>query len=92
MTPSLSLKLMPTMLILLSTISACGGGGTTAATYAVGGTVAGLSGTNLVLELNGTEKLPVSKNGSFSFTTRLQAGAAFQATVLAQPDSSAALR
>ena len=44
-----------------------------AATYSVGGTVSGLSGT-VVLQDNGGNDLSVSANGPFTFSTALAAG------------------
>ncbi|MEO7430445.1 MAG: hypothetical protein ABIR62_00060 [Dokdonella sp.] len=59
------------------------------ATYTVGGNVSGLVGTGLVLKLNGSENLPVSTNGSFTFATALANGAPYAVTVGAQPGSPA---
>ena len=46
---------------------------TNAATYTVGGTVSGLSGT-VVLQDNGGDDLSVTANGSFTFATRWPPG------------------
>ena len=56
-------------------------------TYTVGGTVSGLTGTGLVLRLNGGGDLPVSANGSFAFSTALATGTAYAVTVATQPSS-----
>ena len=61
--------------------------GSTTQEYAVGGSVVGLAGTGLVLSLNNSERLPVSANGAFSFSTRLAQGAAVGITVLALPSN-----
>ena len=54
--------------------------------FAVGGTVAGILGTGLVLRDNGGDDL-TAPNGatSFVFPTKLASGAAFAVTVLTQP-------
>ena len=54
-------------------------------TYAIGGGVAGLAGTGLVLQNNGGNDLPVTENGAFAFGTSVASGAAYAVTVLAQP-------
>ncbi len=53
-------------------------------TYAVGGSVTGLSGT-LVLQDNGGDDLSVSANGPFAFATKLASGAAYAVTVKTNP-------
>lgn len=53
--------------------------------HAVGGTVAGLSGRGLVLQLNGGEELVVGVNGRFTFPAKLAKGAAFGVTIKSQP-------
>ena len=53
-------------------------------TYSVGGTVSGLSGT-VVLENNGGNDLSTSANGSFTFSTLLAQGAAYNVTVKTNP-------
>jgi hypothetical protein len=55
-----------------------------AATYSVGGTVSGLSGT-VVLQDNGSDTLSVTANGSFTFATKLAGGAAYAVTVQTNP-------
>ena len=54
------------------------------ATYSVGGSVSGLSGT-VVLQDNGGDTLSVSANGSFTFATQLPGGATYNVTVQANP-------
>ena len=67
----------------------CGSGKSTppsAATYTIGGTVGGLTGTGLVLQDNGGNNLTVSANAtSFTFTTAVTSGGAYSVTVLSQP-------
>jgi hypothetical protein len=53
----------------------------------IGGTVGGLSGGGLVLQNNGADNLTVSSNGAFSFATTLDAGSAYNVTILTQPSS-----
>lgn len=53
--------------------------------FTVSGTVAGLDGNGLVLQLNGGNNLAVSNNGSFTFNTRLADDAAYAVAVLTQP-------
>jgi hypothetical protein len=53
-------------------------------TFALGGTVNGLLGTNLELN-NGGDNLPVSANGAFQFPTRLASGSTFNVSVRTQP-------
>ena len=55
-----------------------------AATYRVGGTVSGLSGT-VVLQDNGGDDLSVSASGGFTFATALSAGSAYNVTVKTSP-------
>jgi hypothetical protein len=54
-------------------------------TYTVGGTVAGLAGTGLVLQDNLGSNLSVSANGTFAFATPIASGATYSATVLTNP-------
>jgi len=53
--------------------------------YTVGGTVAGLAGTGLVLQNNGGNDRAISANGAFTFSAALANGAAYSVTVLTQP-------
>src|SRR5262245_29999180 len=62
--------------------AALGGGG--GATYTVGGSVSGLSGT-VVLQDNGGDNLTVTANGTFTFATALAPGAAYNVTVKTNP-------
>jgi hypothetical protein len=58
------------------------------ASYTLSGTVAGLSGTGLVLSNSGVN-LPVSSGTTFAFAQPLNAGAAYAVTVATQPSSPA---
>lgn len=87
------------LLVAVTTLVACGGGGGTAGdagpaptnpapgtSFSVGGTVSGLgSGRNLVLRNNGGNDLTVSANGSFTFPAALNSGSAYAVTVQTQP-------
>src|SRR5215472_629139 len=57
---------------------------TSAPTYSVGGTASGLSGS-AVLQDNGGDNLTVTANGTFTFATKLAAGAAYNVTVATSP-------
>jgi 6-phosphogluconolactonase len=67
----------------------CGGGGSSptppAATFTVGGTVTGLSGTGLVLNSNFGGDLPISASGPYAFSTRLLVGSTYQVGIESQP-------
>lgn len=54
-------------------------------TYAIGGTVTGLTGAGLVLQLNGGGDLPLSADGGYAFVSRLVDGASYVVTIRAQP-------
>ena len=53
--------------------------------YAVGGTLDGLAGGDLVLQLNGSGDLALSADGSYAFVPRLVDGAGYVVTVRTQP-------
>jgi len=55
------------------------------ATFAVGGTVTGLTGTGLVLQDNGGDDLPIAADGTFTFATPVASGAAYAVTVRTAP-------
>jgi 6-phosphogluconolactonase len=61
--------------------SACHVGGG----YTVGGSVTGLSGTGLVLQLNGGNNLGFSSGGTFNFSAGIDQGGSYSVTVLTQP-------
>jgi 6-phosphogluconolactonase len=82
------MKTRVAMLVALG-CALCGcpiGGGTT---YTVGGTVTGLLGSGLALEINGGDNLAFSASGTFDFGTRLANGAAYAVTVATQPSNPA---
>jgi large repetitive protein len=53
--------------------------------FTVSGTIAGLDGDGLVLQLNGSNDLAVPNNGTFTFTAQLADAAAYSVTVLTPP-------
>lgn len=53
----------------------------------IGGSVAGLTGTGLVLQNNGAGDLSIPGDGSFTFPAAASSGAAFAVTVLTQPSA-----
>jgi Galactose oxidase, central domain len=57
-------------------------------TYKVGGTILGLIGSNLVLQNNSGDNLPVASNATgFTFVTKLDGGASYKVAVLSQPSN-----
>ena len=56
-------------------------------TYAVGGTVTGLTGNGLVLQDNLGDNLSVTADGNFTFATHVASGAMYSVTVLTPPSS-----
>src|SRR5271166_2265023 len=80
-------------------VAACGGGGggggnsappPPPATYTIGGSVNGLTGSGLVLQNNGGDNLNVpAKASAFTFKTPLASGAAYSVSVLTQPTNPA---
>ena len=53
--------------------------------FTLGGTVSGLAGSGLVLEVNGGDDLPIPSNGSFTFETPLTSGTRYRVRVATQP-------
>jgi hypothetical protein len=74
--------------VLAAGLSACsgGGGGSTPvpASYTVGGSVSGLSGS-VLLQNNGGDNLTVSANTGFTFASAIVNGSSYKVTVLTQP-------
>ncbi len=76
----------------LITVVGCGSGSNSTppppATYTIGGTITGLTGTGLVLQDNGGNNLTVSANATtFTFSTAITSGGAYAVTVLTQPST-----
>ncbi len=68
-------------------LTGCGGGGgsnQSTATYSIGGSVSGLSGSVTLLN-DGSDQLSLSSNGPFTFSAVLQAGLPYDVTIEAQP-------
>ncbi len=81
---TLTTLLLTTFILLLQACSSGGGG--PAPTYTVGGSVTGLGNTPVVLQNNnGAETLSISTNTTYTFTTALTQGTAYNITVLTQP-------
>lgn len=57
--------------------------------FTVGGNVTSLTGTGLVLSLNGTEDLPIGAFGPFAFATKVATGAQYSVTVKSMPPAQA---
>ena len=55
--------------------------------FSVGGSVSGLAGTGLVLQLNGDGDLLISGNGTFTFETQLASGSQYRVNVAGQPSN-----
>lgn len=55
--------------------------------FGVGGSVSGLEGRGLVLQLNGAEDLPIASDGSFTFPSALASGSEYEITVRTQPET-----
>lgn len=94
------MKCVSAFLLVVSSlaITACGGGKGSSpppppppppANHSVGGTVSGLAGAGLVLQLNSAGDLPVSADGSFTFVSPLPAGTNYSVTVRIQPSGPA---
>jgi hypothetical protein len=66
-----------------------GGGGQQQAPpkVTIGGTVAGLAGSGLILQNNGADDLAVAAAGAFTFATSVDSGSPYNVTVRTQPAS-----
>lgn len=61
-------------------------------TFTVGGTIAGLTGSGLILQNNGANSLTVPANAtSFTFSSQVASGSAYAVTALAQPTPPCAI-
>src|SRR5258708_11732188 len=72
------------LLVLYACSGGGGGGASSVASFTIGGTVSGLSGT-VVLQNNGGDNLTISANGGFTFPTALANTSPYAVTVLTQP-------
>jgi 6-phosphogluconolactonase (cycloisomerase 2 family) len=95
-------RAMASLLFVSVLLAACGGGGGSggtpppppppppAATYTIGGSLSGLTGSGLVLQDNAGDNLNVAaKATSFTFPTAIAGGGAYAVTVSTQPTSPA---
>lgn len=81
------------LIVFAVILSGCSGNSTgggsssssSSSSYTIGGNVAGLSGTGLVLEDNGGDKLSIAASGAFTFKTAIGSGQTYNVTVLTQP-------
>ncbi len=82
--------------LLICTLYACGGGGSSAPTapptvtasalYTISGAVTGLdAGATVGLSNNGADQISVSGNGGFTFPTKMSSGFGYSVVVSAQP-------
>jgi hypothetical protein len=55
--------------------------------FTVGGNVSNLTGSGLVLQINGGDELPIGADGGFTFDTPLEDGSGYSVTVQTQPTS-----
>src|SRR5215467_9732952 len=62
-----------------------GGGGSTGPTFSVGGSVSGVTGSGMVLQLNGGGNLSVTADGPFTFATQVAQGGTYNVVVFAPP-------
>ncbi len=75
--------------------SGCGGSSSSGtqppppATYTIGGTVSGLSGSGLILQNDGGNNLSITADGAFTFSAAVNSGSAYSVTVYSQPSSPA---
>jgi uncharacterized repeat protein (TIGR03803 family) len=85
------LKASSSVLLVCGALVGCGGGsGDTASptpmAFTVGGSISGLTGTGLVLEDNGTDRVTAAASAtSFIFSGRVASGGAYAVTVTTQP-------
>jgi hypothetical protein len=54
-------------------------------TYSIGGTLSGLLGSGLALQL-GSETLPINTNGGFAFVTAVASGESYSVSIASQPE------
>jgi subtilisin-like proprotein convertase family protein len=91
----MKMRLLAT-LIAAGCVAACGGsssggggggGGGNVATFSVGVTVSSVSGSGMVLQLNGAGNLSVPASGFYTFSNRLASGTPYNVTVFQFPAS-----
>ncbi len=78
----------PLLFTLPALLGACGGGSGSPATYSLGGAIAGLTTTGLIL-VNGSDSVnPAAGATSFTFGTAVASGAAYSVSVQTQPTNA----
>src|SRR5262249_20047932 len=60
---------------------------TTTPSFTVGGTVSGLTGSGLVLQINSGGNLSIAADGPYTFTTKVASGATYTVSVLGFPSA-----
>jgi 6-phosphogluconolactonase (cycloisomerase 2 family) len=87
------LRSIGSMTFLALLLVGCGGSSSSQppppASYTIGGTVSGLSGSGLVLQNSGGADLPISASGTFTFPTPVPSGTSYAVTVKNSPSSPA---
>lgn len=74
--------------LLLLALAACEGTvGQVRIGFSIGGSVTDLSGSGLVLRINGGDELAITRSGNFTFPTLLAVGSSFQVTIAVQPSN-----
>src|ERR1700744_72024 len=84
-----NVKILPSVAVGAAALILTGCPISKGAKYTVGGTVTGVIGSGLVLQLNGGDSLSFSTSATFSFGTRLDNDAAYSVTVTTQPSNPA---
>jgi len=79
------LQSIPTATFVISSVGC--GGASAPSTYRINASISGLSGSQLVLQLNAGSDLAVMANGTSTFAASLTSGATYQVTVKSQPAS-----
>jgi hypothetical protein len=54
-------------------------------TYTISGNVTGLAGSGLTLQDNGTDSIPITKNGTFAFPTKVASGQVYSVKAVTEP-------
>jgi len=57
--------------------------------YSISGTLSGLVGNQVILQINGGDDLTLTTNGAFQFNATLAEGSYYEVTVLSNPQSPA---
>ena len=60
------------------------------ASFTIGGSVSGLTGSGLALQNNAGDDLAIAANGTFAFTTAVVSGGAYSVTIKTQPTATPA--